>query len=390
MDIAIAGAGIAGLSCAAFLARDGHRVTVYDQFDEPAPIGSGVVIQATGQAALSELGLLEKLIEMGASINRLHGVVAASGRTALNVRLNAYADSITGVGIHRASLFHILYGGACDAGVQIETDCQVVDDDGRRLIFSNGARSAAFDLIVDAMGVHSPLIERENATLGYGALWMNVRTPMGDDFLRNAIEQRYYRSSKAVGLMPIGKPPGAEGDQSALFWNLRGDHYDEWRTRGLAAWKDEVIALWPALAPVLDEIEDGDQIVFARYAHDAIASPVEGRLVHIGDAWHAASPQLGQGANMALLDAMALSRALNAHGDYDEAMGAFLKMRYRHVQIYQAMSAMFTPVYQSDSQILPVIRDALAGPLSGFWFGPKLLAAMVSGAIGVPSLYAQK
>ncbi|NNE41326.1 MAG: FAD-dependent monooxygenase [Marinicaulis sp.] len=386
MDIAVAGAGIAGLSCAAFLARDGHRVSIFDQFDEPAPIGSGVVIQSTGQAVLSRLALLEKLKEFGAPIERLYGVVAASGHTALDVRLNTGADNKTGVGIHRASLFHILFGAARDAGVNFETGKKIIGAGDKYLEFSGGSHSPAFDLLIDAMGVHSPLIEREKTTLGYGALWVNVTTPRGDAFLPRSIEQRYYRSSKAVGLMPIGKPPGAAAELSALFWNLRGDHFDDWRAHGLACWKDEVLALWPALAPVLEEILDADQFVFARYAHDAIASPVEGRLIHIGDAWHAASPQLGQGANMALLDAFALARSLREHSDYNVAIKTFLKLRHRHVQLYQAMSAMFTPVYQSDSEVLPLVRDALAGPLSGVWFVSKLLAAMVSGTLGAPSL----
>ena len=385
MDIAVAGAGIAGLSCATFFARDGHRVTLFDQFDEPAPIGSGVVIQATGQAVLLRLGLLEKLKEFGAPIERLYGIAAASNRIALDVKLKVGADSVTGVGIHRASLFDILYTAARDAGVSFETLKEVCGAGENHLEFAGGGKSASFDLIIDAMGVHSPLIDRENATLGYGALWTNVITPTYDGFLRSAIEQRYYRSSKAVGLMPIGKPPGAEHNLSALFWNLRGDHYDEWCANGVEVWKDQVRALWPALSPVLDEVKDAGQVVFARYAHDAIASPVEGRLIHIGDAWHAASPQLGQGANMALLDAFALAQGLRKHSEYDAAMRAFLKMRYCHVQLYQAMSAIFTPVYQSDSVVLPLVRDALAGPLSGFWFMPRLLAAMVSGRIGTTS-----
>ncbi|MEZ5947060.1 MAG: NAD(P)-binding protein [Hyphomonas sp.] len=41
--MAIAGAGIGGLAAAAFLARQGHAVTVYDQFEAPGPVGSGLI-----------------------------------------------------------------------------------------------------------------------------------------------------------------------------------------------------------------------------------------------------------------------------------------------------------------------------------------------------------
>ncbi|HCE21819.1 MAG TPA: FAD-dependent monooxygenase, partial [Hyphomonas sp.] len=46
--IAIAGAGIGGLAAAALLAQAGHDVTVYDQFDAPGPVGSGLILQETG------------------------------------------------------------------------------------------------------------------------------------------------------------------------------------------------------------------------------------------------------------------------------------------------------------------------------------------------------
>ena len=54
--IAIAGAGIGGLAAAAFLARDGHKVSVFDQFDAPRPVGAGLILQETGLTILGELG----------------------------------------------------------------------------------------------------------------------------------------------------------------------------------------------------------------------------------------------------------------------------------------------------------------------------------------------
>jgi len=132
-------------------------------------------------------------------------------------------------------------------------------------------------------------------------------------------------------------------------------------------------------------MRDHDQLTFARYQHRTHPNPVSGpRLVHIGDAWHAASPQLGQGANMALLDAFALFKALDAKEDIADSLLAFKHMRQTHVRIYQLMTWLFTPVYQGDSRVLPLIRDWLASPLSRIWPAPQFLAGMVSGAIGAP------
>ena len=59
-------------------------------------------------------------------------------------------------------------------------------------------------------------------------------------------------------------------------------------------------------------------------------------------------------------------------------------MRRRHVRLYQWLTWLFTPVYQSDSRLLPAIRDWLVGPVSKLWPATTIQAAMVSGLIGNP------
>lgn len=135
---------------------------------------------------------------------------------------------------------------------------------------------------------------------------------------------------------------------------------------------------------MLDQIDDAHQLTFARYAHRTLRSPAESALVHIGDAWHSASPQLGQGANMALLDAWALAKGLAEANGVDEGVRLGIKLRRRHVLTYQWLTALFTPVYQSDSRLLPLIRDRLVGPLSKFWPATSIQAAMVSGLVANP------
>ncbi len=100
----------------------------------------------------------------------------------------------------------------------------------------------------------------------------------------------------------------------------------------------------------------------ARYAHGTLRRPLAPGLVHIGDAAHRASPQLGQGANMALLDALALGLALR--GPLEDAPADYAAMRRWHVLIYQGLSAAFTPMYQSGSRSLPWLRDRLLAPAS--------------------------
>ena len=89
--------------------------------------------------------------------------------------------------------------------------------------------------------------------------------------------------------------------------------------------------------------------------------------------------------NMALLDVSALAFALKEHADLRDALSAYAKSRRFHVKLYQAMSRLFTPFYQSDSDLLPLARDYLAANLSRIGPVQKLLAQIVSGRLGLPA-----
>lgn len=385
-NIGIAGAGIAGLSAAAFLARAGHHVVVYDKAPAPAPVGSGLIVQLTGQAVLAALGKLEALKQRGARLDRLDGRLAGGNRKVLDVRYEALGAGVHGLSVHRAALFDLLLQTARDSGAALEMgkDVAGADHADKRLMFSDGVQSPSFDLVIDALGVRSPLVQRANAFLDYGALWGNAPFPSAFGFDNHVLSQRYRSADVSSGVMPIGTTQEAGDEQAAFFWTLRADAYEEWRAAPLDHWKDDVLALWPEAEPVLAHFTSHDQFVFAHYAHHTLRHPVEGRVVHIGDAWHAASPQLGQGANMALLDAFALSKALSKAADIEAALESFVKMRRAHVRLYQTTSFLFTPVYQSDQKIIPTLRDIFAEPLSNIWPMPQLLAAMVAGTLGDP------
>lgn len=390
LDIAVAGCGPAGLATALLLHRDGHRVTLFDRFDAPQPVGSGLMIQPTGFAVLQQLGLADALLDHGARVDRLHGEAGNSGRVVLNVRYSALGKHAGfGVGVHRATLFALLHDAVVAEGIAVETGCAVagsgpLPDGRRRLVLENGPSIGPFDLVIDALGTRTPLAPPCGRELAYGALWGTLDWPAEAGFDPAALEQRYRRASVMVGVLPIGRFPGGARQQAAFFWSLRADRLEHWRLAGLDVWKAEVAELWPATQSLLDQIASPDQLTFARYAHRTLQVPAEAAMIHIGDAWHSASPQLGQGANMALLDAYALTLALRQTGDVPSALARAVATRRRHVRLYQALTSMFTPVYQSDSHVLPFVRDQLVGPLSNLWPATQIQAAMVSGLIGDP------
>jgi 2-polyprenyl-6-methoxyphenol hydroxylase-like FAD-dependent oxidoreductase len=384
LNVAIAGCGPAGLAAALLLRRDGHRVTLFERFDAPRPLGSGLMIQPVGLAVLRAMGLGEALLAQGARIDRLHG--RAGRRTVLDVRYSVLGPDAFGIGVHRATLFAILHGAVAAAGIPIETGRTItraaLASDGQRLLFQDGSTAGPFDLLVDALGVRSILTPPTTRALRYGALWASL--PMPANFDSHALQQRYVAGHTMAGVLPIGRLPGQAGEQAAFFWSIRSDKLPKWRIAGLPPWKEEVAALWPEVQPLLDAITDPAQLTYASYAHRTLDKPVEQALIHIGDAWHATSPQLGQGANMALLDAWALAKALREQETLPDALSAAAAMRERHVRRYQAMSHWLTPVYQSDGKLLPLLRDWLVGPFARIWPIPRIQAAMVAGVVGNP------
>ncbi|RST84336.1 FAD-dependent monooxygenase [Aquibium carbonis] len=391
LDIAICGAGPAGLAAALFLHRAGHRVTVFERFETARPLGSGLILQPTGLTVLGALGLLPAMLELGSRIERLHGADAATGRTVLDVRYASGRNGRFGLAVHRAALFGVLHRAVEAAGLSIETgrDVDALDETGRkpRLVYAGGTRTVSFDLVVDASGARSRLkrhvaVASEPRALAYGAFWASLAWRGGFD--PHALSQRYRQASVMIGVMPIGRVAVGETDQAAFFWSLKPDDAAAVQARGLDAWKDRVRSLWPETEACLGQIDGFEQLTLARYGHHTLHRPAGRRLAVIGDAAHSTSPQLGQGANMALLDAAALAHALASTDDIADALARYCQARRLHVRLFQALSLAFTPFYQSDSRLVPLLRDTLVSSVARVPPAPAILAALVSGMLADP------
>jgi 2-polyprenyl-6-methoxyphenol hydroxylase-like FAD-dependent oxidoreductase len=191
--------------------------------------------------------------------------------------------------------------------------------------------------------------------------------------------QRYDKASVMIGVLPIGRPEPAAAPMAAFFWSLKPDEAERVRADGIEAWKARVLELWPACGAFMEKISSFEQLSLARYGHHTLKMPAGRRLAVIGDAAHSTSPQLGQGANMALLDAAALAHALGRADDIQAALEDYCRSRRRHVRVFQALSFLFTPFYQSDSTLLPYVRDRLVATIARIPPAPQLLASMVAG-----------
>ncbi|CAL1690110.1 3-(3-hydroxy-phenyl)propionate/3-hydroxycinnamic acid hydroxylase [Brevundimonas subvibrioides] len=390
-DVAIVGAGPTGLALALMLRRQGRRVVVHERFDAPRPIGAGFMLQSTGLSVLDRLGLTPRITALGQPLNHVFGREARRRRVVLDVKYSDLKtprpDGINALGVHRATIFHVLHDACLAEGVQFQTDTEVVAASAGRMATARGGTGPAFDLVVDASGARSPVAHAlgvaqgsRRAELPWGALWATVPWP-GTPFDEGALEQVYRGASRMIGVLPCGTRPDGPDRLATFFWSLKHADHPAWRATGLEPWKAEVRALWPEVSPVLDTLTDPDQLTLARYGHHTLPLPVADRLAVVGDAAHSTSPQLGQGVNMGLLDAQALADALEAHADLGEALSAYAAARRWHVRLYQALSMGFTPFYQADGKALPWVRDHVLGKLARLPFAARMLAATVSGVL---------
>jgi 2-polyprenyl-6-methoxyphenol hydroxylase-like FAD-dependent oxidoreductase len=366
LSVGVVGCGTAGAAAALFLARAGHRVTVYERVEDPKPVGAGITVQPTGQAVLARLGLLAPIVERGSRIDRLC-MWNVRGKMIVELPYADVAGDLFGIGLHRGVLFETLLGAVrAQAGITLRLGADVAsmrrDGDGRWLATTGGETLGPHQLLVLADGSVSELhphctIPHQVKPYPWGALWF-----VADDRERQFtadLRQWVDGPRHLFGILPTGLAPGDQRPVASVFWSVRADRVAAWRAAGIDAWKAQVRRFGPAAEPLLEQIREPEQLLFTQYRDVAMRHWHEPGAVFIGDAAHATSPQLGQGANLALWDAMVLADCVASAPTVDEALTAYTLARRRHLAYYQFATRALTPFFQSDSRLLGVVRDLI-------------------------------
>lgn len=380
--VLIIGAGVAGPVAALALQRAGIEATVYEAYPNTAHgVGAYLGVAPNGIAALDAVGLRERVQDLGVRTPRM-ALWNGAGRRLVEVANGlTLPDGTTNVTIRRANLYQALHEEAIRRGVRIEHGKRLVDvadtGDGLLARFADGSEAAGGVLIgADGMRSRVRALVDPNAPrpeylrmLGTGGYAHGVTVPAEPGTFNFVFGRRGFFAYLVA-------------DDGTVWWFANEPWAQEPTNAELAATSTEdvkrrLIELFAGDAiPVERVLRATDEMVQPITMH-SMAAPRRwhrGRMVLVGDAAHVTSPSSGQGASLAIEDAVVLARCLRDVPDVGQAFATYQALREDRVRkiylnarrVNQGKAA--GPVGRVIRDLLlPVLTKKIAKPEANQW-----------------------
>ncbi|MFJ3583125.1 FAD-dependent monooxygenase [Streptomyces sp. NPDC090127] len=353
----IVGGGIGGLATAVALHRRGWRVEVLERAPEFTEIGAGISLWPNALRALDALGLAGTVRDLGA-VEASGGVRDHKGRwlsrtdTAELVRRFGHPLVV----LHRADLLRALAEALPPDRLRPGSEVTAVRDDAHGPVVEHHHGTSRSDVLVAADGLHSTVRRAlwpdapEPRYAGYTA-WRMVTEPLAEPPAEGAATwgrgERFGYTALPGGRMycfaTASLPPGTASGST--------EHAELLRRFG--SWPDPIPALLAAVPA--DAVLRHDL-----YELPPPASFVHGRVALLGDAAHAMTPNLGQGACQALEDAVTLAACLDGAPDTPAALLAYDRLRRPRTRSVARRSARLGTIGQLAWPPAALARDIAA------------------------------
>jgi 2-polyprenyl-6-methoxyphenol hydroxylase-like FAD-dependent oxidoreductase len=335
--VLIVGAGIGGLGAAAALQQRGIDVDVVEIKPEPNVHGVGINQPANSLRALQQLGVLDEVLEAGFPFRswQFHD---ADGDLVVDVPSRLGGKGIPSHnGLSRRQLHEILIGAADRAGARVTYGTTVSDirENGSAHVRFSDGREADYDLVVAFDGINSPLRKRlfgdayDPVYTGY-AVW-RVTVPRPEELTEGALYQAVGAKGGHIPLsrdtmyllLVVPEPAHVRYDPADFPQMLR----------------ERLAPFGGVLGRIREELSDDADIVYSPLSEVMLPLPwFKSRVLICGDAAHACTPHITQGAAMALEDGIVLADELSADRELADALTAFGERRYPRAKLVQDVS----------------------------------------------------
>ena len=332
--ILVVGGGVAGLTTAAALHRQGFTTDLVERQQSWHALGAGFLVQANGMRMLRSLGLAAGVEDAGAVVRRwqFHD---EQGEVLSETDLEAlWGDVGPCIGIERSKLQRALLPGVGNLRCRLGTSViSVVQDDCRVLVgFSDGS-TEDYDLVVGADGIRSTvraLALTAAAPSDLGAMnWRSIAQirPVGLIGL-----QMHMGDGCVFGLVPMGA-----GRTYGFAYVIQPRFHDPLEGR-LDRLRNRFATFGGRVQEYLASLKRDDQVICSAMEWMELEKLYTGRVVLVGDAAHASSPMMGQGGNMAMEDACVLAEELRVAATVASALASYVSRRKARVEWVQHQS----------------------------------------------------
>jgi 2-polyprenyl-6-methoxyphenol hydroxylase-like FAD-dependent oxidoreductase len=328
-DFILIGAGIGGLATAQALLQLGHRVRVYEAAAELREIGAGVVLGANAMRALDELGLHDAVRPVGTPLTTVR-LLDEHGRVLNRADTTAFTERLgyDNLGILRADLQREMLRALPPGVVQLGHRLTHVEQTATHVtvFFENGTQATA-EALIAADGIRSRVRRQllpasEPRYAGY-TCWRAVVQADIPGLPTTGSSETWGRAGR-FGLVPVA--------DNRLYWfaclNSPAPNNPTLRAYRVADLQQAFAGFHAPIPQVLAATSDADLLWGDLFDLVPLTTFAFGRVLLLGDAAHATTPNLGQGAGMAIEDAAVLARCLRrAPADLLAAFRAFDQQR---------------------------------------------------------------